>query len=99
MNCTLLLTVPILAMLSSQSLNVAAMSDRMNRDGVALDREQHAPISGAQPHSGDALERFHIANARFRERRQFDVDLRARNNGKLAPLADRGRSKRDFSHT
>jgi hypothetical protein len=44
------------------------------------------------------LERFHVADAGFRERRQFDVDLRTRSCGKLAPLANSGGSERDLFH-
>jgi hypothetical protein len=53
------------------------VSDRVNCDGVAFDREQHAPVTGTQPHSGYAFEHFHLSDAGFRKRRQFDVDLRA----------------------
>jgi hypothetical protein len=55
--------------------------------------------TGAQPHPGYALERFHIAGAGFRKRRQFNVDLGARSNGKFAPLADSAGSKCDLFHT
>jgi len=71
------------------------MSDRVNCDGVGFDREQHAPVAGTQPHSGHAFERLYIASAGFRERRQLEVDLCARSDGKLAPLAGRGGSERD----
>jgi len=70
----------------------------VNCDGVGFDRKQHAPITGAQPHSGYAFERFHVADAGFRERRQFEVDLRARSRGKFAPLAGGGGSKSDLFH-
>jgi hypothetical protein len=38
--------------------NIAAVSDRVNCDGVALHREQDAPVSRAQPHSGAPLSAF-----------------------------------------
>jgi hypothetical protein len=44
-----------------------------------------------QPHPGHA-------NTGFRERRQFEIDLRTRRAGKLAPLPDSGGGKRDFLH-
>jgi hypothetical protein len=53
---------------------------------------------GTQPHSGYAFEHFHVTDAGFRERRQFDVDLRARCGGEFAPLADGGGSERDLFH-
>jgi hypothetical protein len=34
------------------------MPDRMNCDGVGAGREYDAPVTGAQPHSGGALEAF-----------------------------------------
>ena len=77
-------------MVSLSVVNLAAVSDRVNCDGVAFDRKQHAPVTGAQPHSGYAVERFHVADASFRERGQFEVDLRTRRSGKFAPLADGG---------
>jgi hypothetical protein len=70
----------------------------VNYDCVGFDREQHAPVAGAQPHSGDTFERFHIASTGFGESRQFDVDLCARSRGKLAPLTDGCGSKSDFLH-
>jgi hypothetical protein len=79
-------------------VNVAAVSDRVNSDGVGFDCEQHAPVADAQPHSGHTFERFHIANTGFRENRQFEIDLPARSSGKLAPLADGGGSKRNLLH-
>jgi hypothetical protein len=45
-----------------------------------------------------AFERFHIADAGFRERLQFEIDLRARSSGKFAPLADGGGRKLNLSH-
>src|SRR4029077_20891803 len=33
-------------------VNIAAVSDRVNCDGVGPYREQDAPVAGAQPHSG-----------------------------------------------
>jgi hypothetical protein len=74
------------------------VSNRVNSDGVGFDREQDAPITGAQPHSGCTFERFHIADAGFRERLQFERDLRARSSGKFALLADSGGSKLDLFH-
>ncbi|WP_424595283.1 hypothetical protein [Bradyrhizobium sp.] len=74
------------------------MSDRVNRDGIGLDHEQDASVAGAQPHSGDAFERFHIASAGRRERLQFEVDLRARRGRKFAPLANGRRSEVDLFH-
>jgi hypothetical protein len=59
----------------------------MNCDAVGFDCEQHAPIAGAQPHSGYAFERLDIASAGFREGRQFAINLRARRSRKFAPLA------------
>jgi hypothetical protein len=44
------------------------VSDRVNCDHVGFDREQDAPVTGAQPHPDSAFERFHIADAGFRER-------------------------------
>jgi hypothetical protein len=79
-------------------VDIAAVSDRVNGDGVSPDCEQRAPVADAQPHSGHAFERFHVANTGFRESRQFAIDLRARGRGKLAPLADGGGSKRNFFH-
>jgi hypothetical protein len=70
------------------------MFDRVNCDGVGFHREQDAPLTGAQPHSSRAFECFHIADASFRERLQFQVDLRARNSGEFAPLADGGGRRR-----
>jgi hypothetical protein len=58
----------------------------------------NTPVTGAQPHSGYAFERFHIADTGFSKRRQFKVDLRARSSGKFAPLADSGGSKCDLFH-
>jgi hypothetical protein len=46
-------------------INLSAVADRVNGDGVAFHREHNAPVTGPQPHSGDALERFHVANTRF----------------------------------
>jgi len=58
---------------------------------VNLDREQDAPVTGAQPHSGSTYERFHIADAGFKRMPlQFEVDLRARSRRKFTPLADGG---------
>jgi hypothetical protein len=54
---------------------------------------------GTQPHSGHAFERLYVASVGFRECRQFDVDLRARSDGKLAPLAGGSGSERDLFHT
>jgi hypothetical protein len=79
-------------------VDIAAVSDRVNGDDVGFDRKQHAPVADAQPHSGHAFERFHVANTGFRESRQFAIDLRARGRGKLALLADSGGSKRNFFH-
>ena len=31
-------------------VNIAAVSDRVNCDGVGFDRKQHAPVADAQPH-------------------------------------------------
>jgi len=70
----------------------------MNCDGVGFDRKQDAPVSGTQPHSGRAFERLHIADASFRERLQFEVDLRARGGGKFALLADGGGSELNLFH-
>jgi hypothetical protein len=75
------------------------MSNRVNCDGVGFDREQHAPVAGTQPHSGHAFERLYVASASFGECRQLEVDLRARSDGKLAPLAGRSGSERDLFHT
>jgi hypothetical protein len=72
------------------------VSDRVNCNGVAFDREQDAPIAGAQTHSGCAFERLHIAVAGLRKNLQFEVDLRACGTGKFAPLADGGGSKLDL---
>jgi hypothetical protein len=55
-----------------------------------FDCEQHAPVAGAQPHSGHAFERLHIARATFRECPQFEVYLRSRGLRKFAPLAGGG---------
>src|SRR5713226_7629920 len=71
-------------------VNIAAVSNRVNSDGVGFDREQDAPNTGAQPHSGCTFERFHIADAGFRKRLQFEIDLCPRSSGKFAPLADSG---------
>jgi hypothetical protein len=54
--------------------------------------------TGAQPHSGHAFERLHVALAGLRERRQFGINLRARSGGEFAPLARGGRSERDLFH-
>jgi hypothetical protein len=72
------------------------VSDRVNGDGVGFGREQDAPVTGTQPHRGGAFERFHIADAGFRERLQFEVDLRTRSSGKFAPLANGGGRKLDL---
>jgi hypothetical protein len=74
------------------------VSDRVNCDGVGFDREQHAPVADPQPHGSHAFECLHITSAGFRERRQFEVDLRARGGGKFAPLAGGGGSKCDLFH-
>lgn len=58
----------------------------------------NTPVTGAQPHSGHAFERFYIANAGFRERRQFDVDLRTRDGRKFAPLAEGSGDEGDLFH-
>jgi hypothetical protein len=79
-------------------VNIAAVSDRVNCDGVGPYREQDAPVAGAQPHSGCAFERFHIANATLRERFQFEVNLPAGSSGKFAPLADGGGCEFDLLH-
>jgi hypothetical protein len=52
-----------------------------------------------KPHSSHAFERLYIASAGFRQCRQLEVDLRARSDGKLVPLAGRSGSERDLSHT
>ena len=52
--------------------------------------------SPAQPHSVYALERLYVADAGFRERVQFELDLRTRRGGELAPLADGGRRELDL---
>jgi hypothetical protein len=85
-------------MVSLSVVNIAAVSDRVNCDGVGFDRKQHAPVTGAQPHSGYAFERFHVADACFRKRSQFEVDLRTRRSGKFAPLANGGGSKLNLFH-
>jgi hypothetical protein len=54
-------------------VDIAAVSDRVNCDSVGFHREQDAPVARAQPHSGCAFERFHIANATLRERLQFEA--------------------------
>jgi hypothetical protein len=72
------------------------VSDRVNCDRVSLDREQHAPITDAQTHSANAFECFHVARTGCRERRYFEINLRAPSGGKLSPLAGGSGSKRDF---
>jgi hypothetical protein len=74
------------------------VSDRVNRDRVSFDREQHTPVADAQPHSGNVLECFHIAGTGFRKRLQFEIDLPTRSRGQLAPLPDGGGSECDFLH-
>src|SRR5882762_11091647 len=98
MNWTLLFAVPVFAMVSLSVVNFAAVSDRVNCDGVGFDRKQHAPVTGAQPHCGYAFERFHVADASFRERGQFEVDLRTRSSAKFAPLADGGGRELNLFH-
>jgi hypothetical protein len=72
------------------------VSNRVDCDDIGFDREQDAPVTGAQPHSGSTFERFHIADAGFSEYLQFEVDLRARGRRKFAPLADGGGRKLDL---
>jgi len=85
-------------MVPSQSVNIAAVSDRVDCDGVGVDREQHTPVTGAQPHSDHAFKRLDVALAGLRERCQFGINLRARSGGEFAPLARGGRSERDLFH-
>ena len=74
------------------------MSDRVNGDGIGSDREHDTPVTGSQPHSGNPSQRFYVTDASFRERPQFEVDLRTRRRCQLPPLADRGRGKLDLFH-
>src|SRR4051812_13308068 len=97
MNWTELFAVLAFAIVSS-IINVAAVSDRMNCDGVGSDREHDAPITGAQPHSDDTFERLHITSAGLRERFQFEIDLRARRRSQFPPLADSCRRELDVFH-
>src|SRR6266436_1880185 len=67
MNWTLLFALPVFAMFLSviiflSVINLSAVADRVNGDDVASHREHNAPVTRPQPHSGDALERFHVAN-------------------------------------
>jgi hypothetical protein len=48
---------------------------------------------------GHAFERLYVASAGFRKCRQLEVDLPARSNGKLAPLAGGSGSECDLFHT
>src|SRR2546429_4186956 len=43
-------------------INIAAVSDCVNRDRIALDREQDAPVTRPQPHARRSLERLHVAD-------------------------------------
>src|ERR1700726_3403214 len=72
MNWALLFALLVFAMVLS-AINIAAVADRVNCDGVTLHREQDAPVTRAQPHSGGTFERLHIADTGFRARcsRQF----------------------------
>lgn len=47
---------------------------------------------------GGTFERLHIADTGFRERLQFDVDLRARCGRQFAPLPDGGGGELDLFH-
>ena len=49
-------------------VNIAAVSDRVNCDGIGFDREQDAPVARPQPHARRALKRLYIADPGFRER-------------------------------
>src|SRR5450432_906735 len=102
MNCTLLLAMPAFAMKFSRYIlsviNLAAVSHRVNRDGVALHREHDAPIARPQSHSTCAFERFHVADTGFRKRRQLLIELRARRGRELAPLAGSGGREFDRLH-
>jgi hypothetical protein len=72
------------------------VSDRVNCDGVGFDREQHALVADTQSHSGYTFECLHIAGAGFR--RQFEINLRARDGGKFAPLTRGSGSQCDLFH-
>ena len=50
------------------------------------------------PHSGNAFKRFHIADAGFCERLQFEINLRARCSREFAPLADGSGGELDLFH-
>jgi hypothetical protein len=65
---------------------------------LALTVNNTRQFTGAQSHSGYTFECFHIADAGFRERRQFEVNLRTRRSSKFTPLADSGGRECDLFH-
>jgi hypothetical protein len=79
-------------------INLAAVSHRMNRDGIVANRKQDSSIARPQPHARGAFQRLHVTDTSLYERFQLEIDLRTRRGSKFAPLSGGCRREFDLFH-